>query len=89
MKKSELIAFAVAETEVTKKDGEQIVERVFEAMKQTVQQEGRFAYPQFGSLVLRKRKARAGRDPRTGKSIRIKASKTVVFRPASALKEAL
>ena len=89
MKKNELVEFAAQGTEVTKKDTEQIVDRVFEAMKKEVKKEGKFAYPHFGSLVLRKRKARQGRDPRTGETIRIKASKTVAFRPASAFKEAL
>ena len=89
MKKDELIAFAIAGTEVSQEEGKQVVERVFEAMKKAVKQEGRFTYPQFGSLMLRKRQAREGRDPRTGKPIRIKASKTVAFRPASALKAIL
>lgn len=89
MKRDELVAFAIAETQVTKEEGKEIVERIFEAMKKTVQQEDRFAYPKFGSFVLRKRKARKGRDPRTGKPIRIKASKTVAFCPASAFKDIL
>ena len=87
MKKSELIAFAAAGIEVAKEDAQYIVERVFEAMKKEVKREGRFAYPHFGGLLLRKRKARQGRDPRTGKPIHIQASKTVAFRPASAFKE--
>ena len=89
MKKNELIAFAVKETEVTQKDGQYIVERVFEAMKNEVKKEGKFSYPHFGSLLLRKREAREGRNPRTGAVIRIQASKTVAFRPASAFKETL
>ncbi|MEM7588648.1 MAG: HU family DNA-binding protein [Myxococcota bacterium] len=89
MRKSELVEFASKGVETTKKDVEKIVDRVFDAMKKEVKKEGKFAYPHFGSLVLRKRKARQGRDPRTGETIRIKASKTVAFRPASAFKEAL
>lgn len=89
MRKSELVEFAAQGTQITKKDVEHIVDRVFEAIKKEVKKHDKFAYPHFGSLVLRKRKARQGRDPRTGETIRIKASKTVAFRPASAFKEAL
>ena len=50
---------------------------------------GRFTLPGIGILKLQKRKARMGRNPATGESIRIKASKKVGFRPAKELKEAI
>ena len=43
----------------------------------------------FGSLKVVKRKARKGRNPRTGKEIQIPASKAVKFTPGKALKESL
>ncbi len=89
MKKSELIAFVSQDTQVSQQDAKCIVERMFEAMQTTLKEEGRFAYPGFGSLLLRHRGARKGRDPRTGKTIEIAASNTVGFRAASKLKDAL
>ncbi len=43
----------------------------------------------FGSFVVSKRRARKGRDPRTGEAIRVKASKSVRFRPGQPLKRSL
>jgi DNA-binding protein HU-beta len=42
----------------------------------------------FGSFSVRKRGARTGRNPRTGESIKIRASKSLRFKPAKALKTA-
>ena len=89
MKKTEVIQFAVDGTDISKKVAAELVDRIFEAVKQSVRNEEKFSYPGFGTFVMRKRKARTGRDPRTGKEIQIKASKTVAFRPASSFKEAL
>ena len=43
----------------------------------------------FGTFEVRKRAARSGRNPKTGETIKIKASKTVGFKPSSALKSSL
>ncbi len=43
----------------------------------------------FGSFVVSKRRARKGRDPRTGEAIRVKASKSVRYRPGQPLKRSL
>ncbi|MBT5633626.1 MAG: HU family DNA-binding protein, partial [Nitrospina sp.] len=54
-----------------------------------IKKEKRFAYPSFGTFTVRSRKARKGRNPRTGEEIKIKASKTVGFKPAPTLKNSL
>ena len=43
----------------------------------------------FGSFVVSKRRAHKGRNPRTGEAIRVKASKTIRFRPGRPLKRSL
>jgi DNA-binding protein HU-beta len=50
-------------------------------------QGGRFAYPGFGTFNVRARKARTGKNPKTGKALKIPARKVVVFRAAPGLKE--
>ena len=75
--------------DLTKKATTLLVEAVFEAIQESLQKEERFSYPGFGTFKARKRKARKGRNPRTGKPINIKASKTVTFKPAPAFKETL
>ena len=54
-----------------------------------IKKEKRFAYPGFGTFTVRARKARTGRNPQTGEAIKIKASKTVGFKPAPTLKNTL
>ena len=75
--------------DLTKKSTSLMVDAVFEAIKEALQKQERFSYPGFGTFKTRERKARKGRNPRTGKPIKIKASKTITFKPAPAFKEAL
>ena len=66
-----------------------ILDAVFENISKAVKKEKRFAYPSFGTFTVRNRKARKGRNPQTGEEIKIKASKTVGFKPAPTLKKSL
>jgi DNA-binding protein HU-beta len=91
MTKAELIEqlYSKHEGELTKRLVGEIVDGVFDNMSLTLKKSKRFAYPGFGTWSVRTRKARKGRNPQTGEVIKIKASKTVGFRPAKALKEVL
>ncbi len=91
MTKAELIdsTYEKFEGEVTKKLVAEMVDGVFDSVAQAIKKEQRFSYPGFGTFVVRKRKARKGRNPQTGESIKIKASKSVGFRAARAFKEKL
>ena len=73
----------------TKKLLGELVDGMFDNVALSIKKEHRFAYPGFGTFVVRNRKARKGRNPQTGEVIRIKASKTVGFRPAMTLKHTL
>ncbi|HMC34511.1 MAG TPA: HU family DNA-binding protein, partial [Myxococcales bacterium] len=59
------------------------------AIGRAVKKDGRFTYPGFGTWTIRSRKARRGRNPQTGEEIKIKASRTVGFKPAKELKSGL
>ena len=90
MTKQELIDWVCKQQKnVTKKAATEITEAVFAAMQHSIKASEKFSYPGFGTFQLRSRKARTGRDPRTGEAIKIKASKTVGFRPAKRFKESL
>ena len=88
MKKGELVKAVVSgsETEITVKDAEKVVEALFREMGRAVSRDSRFAWPGFGTFTVKERAARTGRNPGTGEAIKIKASKTVGFKPAPALK---
>jgi DNA-binding protein HU-beta len=75
--------------DVTKKAVATVVDTLFTEVRRSITKDGRFAYPDFGTFEKRKRKARKGVNPQTGKPIKIPASQTVAFRPASALKKAV
>jgi len=76
-------------TSLTKKAAAEIIDGMFSIVGRAIKKDGRFSYPGFGTFTMKKRAARKGRNPRTGTEIRIKASKTVGFKPAPSLKKAL
>lgn len=91
MTKAELVEalYKKFDGEVTKKMTAEMLDSVFELMTVSIKKEKRFSYPGFGTFEMRQRKARKGRNPQTGEPIKIKASKTVGFRAAKALKDRL
>ena len=64
-----------------------VIEAVFDSMAEVVKTQQSFRWPGFGTFESRQRAARQGYNPQTGERIRIKASTTVGFRPATALKD--
>lgn len=76
-------------SELSKKLVGEIIDSAFENVGKAVKKDKRFSYPDFGTFTVRKRKARIGRNPQTGAKIKIKASKTVGFKPAPSLKGSL
>lgn len=92
MTKAELIDQVVKSSKdknLSKKAVGDLVDVVFDAVGKAIKKESRFSYPGFGTFTVKKRAARKGRNPRTGAEIRIKASKTVGFKPAPSLKKSL
>lgn len=87
MNKSEIIEHIAAEHDLTKVKAKAIVEQVFGFVGAGIKKEGRFAFPDLGTFTVAQRAARKGRNPATGEAIKIKASKTVRFKAAPALKE--
>jgi len=89
MTKGELIdqlSKSAAKSGVSKKTIEAIVSETFDTIGKTVKKSGRFSYPGFGTFTATKRAARKGRNPQTGEPIKIKASKSIKFKPAPVLK---
>ena len=91
MTKAELIdaVFQQCDGDVTKKSCAQIVDNVFEQVARAVKKDKRFSQQSFGTFHVRTHKARQGRNPQTGEPMKIKASKSVGFRCAKALKDRL
>ena len=89
MTKAELIAEIAKKSKLSKANTENVINSFVDVAKKTLKKEGRLALAGFGTFVVSKRKARKGRNPRTGETIKIKASKVVRFKAGKALKEKL
>ncbi len=87
MSKSTLISHLAEKNDMTRKQ----VVAFMDALVTTAYKEAKngFTLPGVGKLVLVKRKARMGRNPATGESIKIPAKKVVKFRIAKAAKDAI
>jgi DNA-binding protein HU-beta len=94
MTKAELID-SVAKTVAKSHDGisktaiKDVIDETFEAITKAIKKDKRFLVPGFGTFTVRERKAKMGRNPKTGEPLKIKASKTVAFKPAPSVKEKL
>jgi integration host factor subunit alpha len=73
----------------SKKDSARIVEHVFEIMKDNLTRGEKIKVSGFGSLDVREKKARKGRNPQTGEEILISARKVLTFKASQILKKAL
>ena len=73
----------------SKKEAADIVETVFETVKATLVKGDKIKITRFGNFVVRDKKARAGRNPQTGKEITISARRVLTFKPSQVLKNAL
>jgi DNA-binding protein HU-beta len=89
MTRRQLIDLIRAKAYCTEEGAEAAIDALFQTITRDLQREGSTALPGFGSFRVSKRGARMGRNPRTGEALRIKASKSVRFKPAKPLKEAL
>ena len=76
-------------TGVGNKVAKQFLEKFTEIAVRETKKKGVFVMPGIGRLVRVERKARTGRNPATGESIKIPAKKVVKFRIAKAVKDAI
>lgn len=89
MTKQELVEQVAQQSRLTKKAAAEILEVVFSNIGKAVKRDERFSYPGFGTWSMRSRKARKIRNPQTNEIMKLKASKTIGFRPAKELKQTL
>lgn len=90
MNKQDLIEFVANKGLAnTKADAERVVEGIFSQIKSTVASGQRVSIGGFGIFEKQTRKARTGRNPRTGENVQIPAMGVAKFRPAKAFKDAV
>jgi DNA-binding protein HU-beta len=87
MSKSEIAAALAEAVGITKKQGALVLDTLAQLAYKNAKNS--FTFPGVGKLVLVNRKARKGRNPKTGEIIQIPAKKVVKFRVAKAAKDAI
>lgn len=89
MNKAELIEAVTKVTKVTKVDAEMILNTAIDTIKKSVKKGEDVTLIGFGTFTKSKRKARMGRNPQTGKEIKIPAMNVPKFRAGREFKDAL
>jgi DNA-binding protein HU-beta len=87
--KADLIEQIAQSAEVSKMAAERALDALVGAVKTTLKKGDMVTLVGFGTFYVGKRKARAGRNPRTGETLAIAASKVPRFRAGKALKDAI
>jgi DNA-binding protein HU-beta len=89
MNRGEFVAAIADQSGLTKADADRALEAMFKTVKKALKSGDSVSLVGFGTFVVRKRAARTGRNPRTGDTIKIKASKVPAFKAGKALKDAV
>ena len=89
MNKADFVAQVADAAELSKADSARAVDAFIEVVKQALKKGDDVTLVGFGTFSVRKRAAREGRNPQTGDTIKIKASKNPAFKAGKALKEAV
>lgn len=87
MNKSDLVDAVAAAADISKSDAAKAVDGVFDAIGDALKKGDDVRLSGFGSFHVTKRAAREGRNPKTGKTIKIAASKSAKFKAGKGLKE--
>ena len=89
MTKADLIESVAATLDLPKGQAERAVQLVFEDIVKALRNADNVNISGFGTFAVSERKARTGRNPKTGESIEIPASKSAKFKAGKALKDEL
>ncbi|MDX5583704.1 MAG: HU family DNA-binding protein [Aureibaculum sp.] len=89
MNKSELVDVMAADAGITKAAAKKALDSMMNNVEKSLKKGGRVSLVGFGSWSVSKRAARDGRNPQTGKAIRIAAKNVVKFKPGAELKNSV
>jgi DNA-binding protein HU-beta len=89
MTQTQILQTIADKCEINKKIAKSVLETLAQTAITEVKKNGVFVIPGIGRLVRVERKARMGRNPATGETIKIAAKKVVKFRVAKAAKDAI
>lgn len=89
MTKAELIANVAEKAEISKKEAEKVIAATIDSIKEALVKGDKLGIVGFGTFEIRDRASRKGRNPKTGETLDIPASKAPAFKASKTLKEAV
>jgi DNA-binding protein HU-beta len=89
MNKTELVSAIAEKTELSKKDAEKALKAFTEVVAEELKKGEKIQLVGFGTFEVAERPAREGRNPRTGETMTIAASKSPKFKAGKALKDSI
>lgn len=89
MNKTELVAAIAEKAQITRKDADAALKAFTDAVSDELKKGEKIQLVGFGTFEVSERPAREGRNPRTGETMTIAASKQPKFKPGKALKDAI
>lgn len=89
MTKAELISAVAKKTDLTKAESARAIDAIVESITEALKKNNKVSLVGFGTFSVVQRKARKGRNPKTGKEIKIPATKVPKFSAGKGLKEAV
>lgn len=89
MNKTELVAAVAEQADISKKDAEKALKAFVDVVTEEMKKGEKVQLVGFGTFEVSERAAREGRNPQTGKTMKIEACKAPKFKAAKALKDAV
>lgn len=89
MTKADIVEAIYEKVGFSKKEAADLVEMVFETIKETLENGEKIKISGFGNFVVRRKQPRVGRNPQTGEEITITDRRVLTFKPSAVLKESL
>ena len=89
MNKTELVAAVAEQADISKKDAEKALKAFTDVVAEELKKGEKIQLVGFGTFEVSERAARTGRNPQTGKTMKIEACKAPKFKAGKALKDAV
>ena len=87
MTKAELVEIIYEKTGFRRNESAELLEQVFAIMKETLEKGEKIKISGFGNFIVREKRLRKGRNPKTGEEITIVARRVLKFKPSTALRK--
>jgi integration host factor subunit alpha len=89
MTKADIVETIYEKVGFSRKESAEIVDLVFDMIKETLEKGDKIKISGFGNFVVREKRPRKGRNPQTGDEIQISARRVLTFKPSQVLRKAL